>query len=733
MVNHSSPQIPATVSGWVKLGCVLAVVGAATASGLSLRVPVAYQATVKVQPSWRLAGAVVTVDSVDQFAAGLAGRLKSTANLSSVVTKLKLPYGTATLSSNLSIVGDRTNYQEIDVIATDSSPVRASEVANAVVAAYIGESHSKSETIWVDEASVPPGSPVRPLPQLEALTGGLVGCLLAVSLLYALRRFEPLLTQDPASHGGPVRKLLPASRLERRVWETGLLGASTASLIVATGASGAFSNPALALAAFAPLVLLAIIFSPVSRLAIIVVGGLLVFQSSQELTAGKVTYFLAVAASALVSALSVWKLRRDPAVERLRWLLYASGGLVLLLAISFVVALSHSVGALPWARDVAPYGLIALAALLAVDVSASRPSRAVLELLLIGCGVASALAYANYWLLQREYGSLPVSVPVLESFLLPAALVVYATAQVIAGRRRAFWIAVAVAVCFLLFVTGSRATLLILVGPIAVAVFAGPLSPVSTAQRLISGLVPVATAGVLTAGFLFVSSAIPATNSPIGLAIASATSPAHVASPVSQSSSVTNSPAARSSQLFAGALNTPQPLQAKLIAERFSKILLIMHDPSFAERRTVDRLALDTFAHYPLFGIGPGHVYQWPTPGVQIKRSTYLDSGLSLLAKFGLSALPVMVIFVTGLARVIRDKGLALTQRAALVGYCSIVIAWMAVEAPLEDKGLGLALALLLVLTMSGRVTKLDRRQEPAVTGLVKRAAPVQSKVLLPV
>jgi len=69
-----------------------------------------------------------------------------------------------------------------------------------------------------------------------------------------------------------------------------------------------------------------------------------------------------------------------------------------------------------------------------------------------------------------------------------------------------------------------------------------------------------------------------------------------------------------------------------------------------------------------------------------------------MLTKFGLAAIPVLLLLAIGLARVVRDKQLLLTSRAALVGYCGIAFVWMAVEAPFEDKGLGLALAMLLII-----------------------------------
>lgn len=695
----------------------------------SLRVPVAYEATVRVQPSWRLGGTVVTLDKVDQYAATLGGRLKSSSNLNGVIAELKLPHAPATLASNPSVAADHTYNEQIDVTATDSNPVRASQIANAVVAAYVRQSHSLPDTIWVDASAVPPQSPARPHPQLEALIGGFVGILMAASLFYARRRLDVFHAQPPAQGGVLVRIMLPASARGRRLFSVVFLLVCGAAMHAGAAASGALSDPTLAFTAFIPLLLVAVLVSPASRLAVLAIGGLLVFQSSQNVTVAKVTYFAVAATISVISVVRVWDLQRSPAFARLSRLLYASVALALLLAVSFVVARSNGTGVVSWARDAAPYGLLILAVVLAVDVSASRPSRVVLELLLVGCGVAAALAYANDWLQRRDYGSLPVNLPVLQSFLLPAALFAYSTSQVLAGRRRVIWAAIAVAVGFLLFVTGSRASLLILVVPIVVAVWAGPLKPAPISRRVALALVPAASAAVLTAGFLFVSTAAPAT--PLGSGPLTGTvnkSPAPATSPVAQSSPVPNPPASPSTPLQ----YSSQVLQTRLIAERFEKILLITHDPSFVERVTVDGLAWDTFIHHPVLGVGPGYLYRWPTPGGQVKKSPYLDTGLSLLTKFGLAVLPVLVLLAMGLAHVVRDKGLPLATRAALLGYWGIAVVWMAVEAPLEDKGLGLGLAMLLALTLTNRVGQTDRPEESAAVDQPKPVAAVQSKVAFP-
>jgi hypothetical protein len=437
----------------------------------------------------------------------------------------------------------------------------------------------------------------------------------------------------------------------------------------------------------------------------------------------------------VVTGINVWGLRRTPTLASLRPLIYASAGLALLLALSFVVAHTHGIGQIAWARDAAPYGLLSLALLLAVDISASRTSRIVLEVILVCCGLAAALAYSNDWLQHRGYGALPLDLPVLQSFMLPAALFSYASAQVVAGRHPAIWVLIGLAVGFLLFVTGSRATLCILVGPVVIAAFAGPVKLRLVLLRLVLAVAPTAGAAAVTAGVLYGTTIMPSVHSAAGPVVAVIKPTLAPAKPRAVSSPVGEPSAPASPVVKAPASTSPDnshSLQTKLIAQRFERILLIAHDPSFVERITVDRLAWSIFIHHPAFGMGPGFLYEWPTPGGQIKSSPYFDSGLSLLAKFGLAAVPVVVLFVIGLARVIRDNRFALMQRAALVGYCSIAVAWMTVEAPLEDKGLGLGLVVLLVLVLTDVGRQPDRREVTAIIEDRDVAGSARSRVPIP-
>lgn len=142
---------------------------------------------------------------------------------------------------------------------------------------------------------------------------------------------------------------------------------------------------------------------------------------------------------------------------------------------------------------------------------------------------------------------------------------------------------------------------------------------------------------------------------------------------------------------------------------------------------TVDRLAWAVVTLHLLFGIGPGYIYRWPTPGGEVKSSPYLDSGLSLLAKFGLTIVPGVALMMLCLWCVVANPRGDAIGRAALLGLGVTAILWMTVEAPLEDKGFGLGLAVLLVLAGARRTAEVTETQpktssqdaacEPAMVG----------------
>jgi len=276
----------------VWLGCSLAVLGAATAVVSSLQVPITYQATTRVQPSWRLAGTTVTLDKVDKYAASLALRLKSISSLTGLIEELKLPYTPEKLASNLSVTADRKYGEQIDVTVTDSDPLRASQIANAVVARYQSENQlpTSPDFIFVDAAAAPPQSPVRPRPDLEALVGAIAGALMALSLFYARSGLDAAYTLAPVRHGRLVPELIPDSAHIQRRLMIGLIAVGVAALLAGTFISGIASDPSLAFIAFVPVLLAAVLVSPTWRLAALVVGGLVVFQSSQTLSVACLLY-----------------------------------------------------------------------------------------------------------------------------------------------------------------------------------------------------------------------------------------------------------------------------------------------------------------------------------------------------------------------------------------------------------------------------------------------------------
>jgi len=130
-------------------------------------------------------------------------------------------------------------------------------------------------------------------------------------------------------------------------------------------------------------------------------------------------------------------------------------------------------------------------------------------------------------------------------------------------------------------------------------------------------------------------------------------------------------------------------------------------DASANDRREEGRIAWDTFMISPLFGVGPGHLFEWTPQGGQPRSSFVMDTPLTFLSKFGLAGLAVLAFVVVRFWKFVRrlTRGLPnpLVSNLALIGYLGVVAVSALLTTPFEDKGLSLALILLVAIALVDR------------------------------
>ena len=406
-----------------------------------------------------------------------------------------------------------------------------------------------------------------------------------------------------------------------------------------------------------PLILLAAVILLVDgrvRLPFMVFGGLAVLQSSQDVNLLKVLYLAGVGIALSGSAI---RLQNAPAgggvmAVKARPLILVSGLFLLMIGLSFPVAMSYGTSPDAWLRDGSAYLLFVAALVVGVDAAASYSLRALVRLLLVA-GLISTLSFTVQWVGSgwRGLADLPLQRLALSSFFLPAAIFTYASVRsVLSGARTSMpWVACAAIVAALMLVTGTRSSLLLGIGPAA-----GLWLYRKHRHRV--------GARLLALGAVFA----------IGIVAAV--------------------------QLAATGGDA-----SRLLA-RFESIGRLLGNPA-SDSSLLDRLAqanagLQSFLSAPISGVGAGHLFRWQD-GLGLARESFiLDAPTGFPAKFGLTGVAVAVAGAVLMIRWPRARGSrAPVAAAAWTGFMAISATWFLLfGSPWEDKGFSLAVALLIAV-----------------------------------
>lgn len=424
----------------------------------------------------------------------------------------------------------------------------------------------------------------------------------------------------------------------------------------AAGAVGAI-NPAVLLVACVATVATVAIPSPAARFAIVVAGGLTVFGNSDQLGVPKFAYLGWVVISTALAIAALAADREHRHLADIRPLLLTSAAVVGAIALSLVVALSTGTPFIDSLRDAAPYGLLAVAPLLAWDGARSRLGPH-MEATIVAAGLIASAGFAIQFLGRRGIADLPLATLGLGSGLLGALAFAVAIAALLSRRPRRFlWVLVATAIVTLLLITGTRSALVLLVGPVAMVLAQG--QRFSRAIRLASTAVVVGIV-VLTLAFL-----------------------------VSQASLI-------DVVRLTDRLGLLTSLGSNLSA-----------DQSYIERATQVGLAYSAFMGSPVVGVGLGFRFDWVHLGGESFPTYTIDTGLSLAAKFGLVGLGLFGIAASAALSFYRRLRIRLPEhvRLSFVGFAAVSIAMLPLGNPLEDKGFGLAVAMLVAWALAATWT----------------------------
>jgi hypothetical protein len=411
------------------------------------------------------------------------------------------------------------------------------------------------------------------------------------------------------------------------------------------------------------------------RAVIVVFGGLLVLQSSQDLAPLKVAYLAVAIVAVAMSVLNVVRLRQSPVVVAARPWLIASAVLAGMIALSLPIAVVRGTPIAAWLRDAAAYGLLAAAPWLAVDLAFATSRRTVLGLA-VAAGAIAAVSFAIVWTQRRQMSDFPIDRLALPSMILAASLFALGLAIAISEQRHRYrWAAASALAIGLLMYSGTRSSLVLLVvAPIALLASwlsdrRSPLRP-----RLLAALVPVVVAlGIVGATQIQLAAGTSPFGGDPGTGNGSGASPSRGPGPPN-------------------------------LSERYESIgsVLSGQDVSLQERLFQTRAVWNVFISSPIVGGGLGVAIPWTDPrGVTHTDNAFTaDTPILVLAKFGL--LGLVLIAVAGWATIATLRMLAAGGRAtrrswlSIVAFGMVILVLMPFGWQLEDKGTALAIVLVL-------------------------------------
>ena len=419
----------------------------------------------------------------------------------------------------------------------------------------------------------------------------------------------------------------------------------------------------------------ALVFDGRIRVAFVLFGGMVALQSSATFDATKVAYLVGTLVCLAGALAAVWRARRTPEVAlRLRWIA-TSAALAVLIAISFLVAQSHGTSFTAWLRDVGAYALFAAVPIFALDAHAST-SRKLLVGMLVLAGSLGGASWAVEWLGRRQILDLPINRIVFPSGQLPSVLYLFAMATALTlGRRSAAWAALAGVILGLFLLTATRSSLLLLIGPLVMAILVGR-------AHLRSSLRSVAVHGAVAVALVLVFQ--------LGLVLAGPLGIGKVGEPGSSSPAATPGPNVVGDHLgsLPGLLGNPGS------------------DSSIKERVAQYQAAWALFVSSPIVGVGPGHSIDWTDVSGYPRAGFTADTPLVMPAKFGILGILVflgaaLAYGSTVLTAARRDRRSPITL--TLIAYGLWTIVGLPLGFVLEDKGASLALMLLLALAFVER------------------------------
>jgi hypothetical protein len=389
-----------------------------------------------------------------------------------------------------------------------------------------------------------------------------------------------------------------------------------------------------------PLVLMALWISPQFRLGFVVLGGVVVL-GPPELTTEKLLYLGGLLVATVAAVQSLLDRRRVLPKEVVRLIGLSALGAVLL-GLPATFRLASGTDSAYVLRDLAPYILLAVAPVFAID-AALRLSLDRLTLIAAAALAFGSVAFLLSWSIRRAILVDQSGTTIFGGFFMPVALLILSAVCLSEDRlqRRPLWVALMGLAAATVIVTGTRSFLLEIPAVLAAVAISG-----ATASSRIRRVILVTAMAVITG--LFVTFVIVAV---IGFDLQS-------------------------------------------IAGRWSLLMSAIGDPagdaSLAGRAAQTETAWRLFLSSPIFGVANG------LGGTMAGGGTAGDTPIALLAGYGLVGLAVVVaLMLAWIGLVLRRPLGAKWPRATMIGMLLAAVTFSLILPIVQDKGLGFAFLLV--------------------------------------
>jgi hypothetical protein len=497
-------------------------------------------------------------------------------------------------------------------------------------------------------------------------------------------RGQPATARNRGSQTWPILwRLVPGSLRQR--WTPGTFHDVLRWMEVAVGSIARDVVPGEGVNPAGPAAMIARLWNGSTRPMLVVIGGILTLHGADRLDVPKVGYLSLTVLAVLGAVVAAWRARDDDVTAAARPWFALSLVIALIVAMSLPVSMAAGVSPITWLRDVAAYGLLAAAPWLGADLARDGRARLIFGALLVA-GTIGALSFTIEWLQRRNFTDLPLDRLGLPSLTLAAVAYAVALAIAVVGPGRLRWGAFAAAILGCLLLTGTRTSFVLLAAFLAY----GAILMVTQRRHGLAVIAQIGLIQLLTIVLVVGMSVIGRSSE----ALLPGGNPTESSSPDSQAEG--GAPVGE-------------------LGDRFVTIddVATGRDPSFVERIEQTRVAWSAFAEHPFLGVGPGFEFTWVRSSGTVFTTTYLDTPLVVIAKFGVLGLALFVAIICAFALTVRRlvvPGGWTWVALGVLGYGAILFALLPFGWPPEDKGTGIAMILLISLACAPGALKARRQ-----------------------